>query len=396
MMFRVQQKERDMVFSIRHIAFLALIALAAAPAESRQARRPALPHGKVAAIPQPTPRPAIEKDWTADVKEAQALLAPLKTAYKSMRDYHWLLAVKCGEGKTAVVKATKDGSGTPGYRITRNVDNGINTRFVVSEPFGCVVLAQKRVVRSPSGLVEAVYTAYNPALDTPAMRKRGLEYLEGLTEHAYDTLERLAVPSLAYAGQPDGARKAVPVLTVAEAIPRDVALGLQITEHIDPARVRYVGLTRCIHEVLVTFAANGEHAYDYAVSAAGARGISQFMRKSYDMVRSKYPPDIGLIADFAKAMDDHRNATIASILHFDVELFELPPRDLKFFRAGSLEGTKNGRNLGSFLAAGYNWNAKSVARIYAKTGRLSKGLPKETRSYVSIALQVFKYVGVDA
>jgi hypothetical protein len=384
-----------MIFSIRHIAFLALIALAAAPAEGKQARRPALPHGKVAAIPQPIPRPAIEKDWTADVKEAQALLAPLKTQYKSMRDYHWLLAVKCGEAKTAVVRAAKDGSGTPGYHITRNVDNGINTRFVVSEPSGCVVLAQKRVVRSPSGLVEAVYTAYNPALDTPAMRKRGMAYLEGLTAYAYDRLERLAAPSVAYVGQPDGTKEPVPALTVAEAIPRDVALGLQITEHIDPARVRYVGLTQCIHEVLFTFAANGERAYDYAVSAAGARGISQFMRRSYDMVRARYP-EVGLITDFVEGMDDHRNATIASVLHFDLELFELPPRDLKFFRAGSLEGTKNGRNLGSFLAAGYNWNAKSVARMYARTGRLSNGLPKETRSYVSIALQVFKYVGVDA
>jgi len=377
-----------MLFLQKVVAIAAVLALAASAADAKPANRArALPQKSAAAIIQPTPRPDIDRDWTPDIRAAHAMLAPLSPGYASIKQYRWYLAVKCGNAPTKAVKMGLDGSNADGYIITKNIDNGINTRFTVKKPAGCVVLAQKRVIRTPSGLTEAVYTAYAPELDTPVMLAHGRKYLESLTAHAYEELESREIWSGAYVAHEDG-EKSFPAKTVAEAIPRDVALGLQITEHIDPARVKFVGLRQCIHEVLVTFAANREYAYDYAVSSVGARGISQFMERSYDMIRSRYP-GAGLNPDFVNGMDDHRNATIASVLHFDLELTELSDKFLHFFAID-----KNGPNLGTFLAAGYNWNAKKVAKVYAKTGRLSKGLPKETRSYVTIALQVFKYVSV--
>ena len=56
-----------------------------------------------------------------------------------------------------------------------------------------------------------------------------------------------------------------------------------------PLHMKFVGIEQCIHEVLITVAANQSHAYAYARSSAGALGLPQFMEDSYQMVRDNYP-----------------------------------------------------------------------------------------------------------
>ncbi len=129
------------------------------------------------------------------------------------------------------------------------------------------------------GYEEGVYTAYAPEFDTRKMRTAGMDYLRQLQRQAYDHIKDHDVRS-----------RVAPNLTVAEKIPTSMVLRLMITEHAhDPLHMKFVGIEQCVHEVLITVAANREHAYAYARSSAGALGLPQFMEDSYQMVRTNYP-----------------------------------------------------------------------------------------------------------
>src|SRR5205807_10014178 len=117
----------------------------------------------------------------------------------------------------------------------------------------------------------------------------------------------------------DGRCRVAPNATVADKIPTSMVIRLMITEHVDPLHMQFVGIEQCIHEVLFTIAANQEHAYAYAKSSAGARGLPQFMEDSYQMVRANYPKSL-LEPDFERCMKDLHNAALASVLLLDLEL----------------------------------------------------------------------------
>jgi hypothetical protein len=141
--------------------------------------------------------------------------------------------------------------------------------------------------------------------------------------------------------------------------------------------MRYVGVEQCIHEVLITVAANRGKAYAYARSSAGALGISQFMEQSYQMVRDNYP-SARLEPSFDIGMRDLRNAVIASVLHMDLELAHLPKDYLKRF-------TDSAYHLGAFLAAGYNRNPVNVVRTYKRTKTFTGGdVSYENKMYVRV------------
>jgi hypothetical protein len=150
-----------------------------------------------------------------------------------------------------------------------------------------------------------------------------------------------------------------------------------ITEHIDPLHQKFVGMQQCVHEVLVTLAANKGHSYAYAKSSAGALGLPQFMDSTYAMVRENYP-NAGLKADFQEGMGDLQNAILASVLLLDLELTPLPKPYLKQFSDSS-------KQLTAFLAAGYNRNPVHVIQTYLKTHSLTGGkAPLENKMYVRI------------
>jgi hypothetical protein len=248
------------------------------------------------------------------------------------------------------------------------VDNFINTKFHVARPDGTIVFAQRRPVRAPNGdgYQEAVYTAYAPELDTRKMRDAGMDYLRGLQRLAYHRIEDHDVRS-----------HVAPNITVADEIPTDMVLRLMITEHIDPLHMKYVGIEQCVHEVLITIAANQSHAYAYARSSAGALGLPQFMEDSYQMVRANYPKAL-LEPDFARGMTDLHNAVLASVLLLDLELTQLPQDYLKRF-------TDSSRQFSAFLAAGYNRNPAHVVETYHRTHSLTGGnVSFENKMYVRI------------
>ena len=278
----------------------------------------------------------------------------------------WVLVVGQKTGPLTVVRMDESGKNDSGFVITWPVDNFINTHFRVTSPGGAIVFAQRRPVRAKDGWQEAVYTAYSPELDTKTMRDAGMEYLHHLQRLAYDHIKDQDVRS-----------RVAPNVTVADNIPTGMVLRLMITEHVDPLHMRYVGIEQCVHEILVTLAANREHAYAYSRSSAGALGLPQFMEDSYEMVRTDYPKAL-LEPNFEVGMTDLPNAVLASVLLLDLELTNLPRDALKRF-------TKSTQQFANFLAAGYNRNPVHVFQTYHRTHTFTGGkTPFESKMYVRI------------
>jgi hypothetical protein len=162
-------------------------------------------------------------------------------------------------------------------------------------------------------------------------------------------------------------------------------LRLMITEHVDPLHMKYVGIEQCIHEVLITLAANRTKAYAYAKSSAGARGLPQFIEGSYAMVRNNYPTAL-LEPNFERGMTNLSNAVLASVLHLDLELTHLP-------RASLQRVTASSQDFAAFLAAGYNRNPAHVVKTYHSTRTFTGGnVPFENKMYVRIQSWVGKFL----
>ena len=321
-----------------------------------------------------TPTNAPDFDYQDRVQEAQDLVAKqpvlpgdiqLDSAGR-LSHFVWTLAVGQKTGPLTILRMDETGKNDQGFVITWPVDNFINTHFHVASPDGYIVFAQRRPVHGKDGYEEGVYTAYSPELDTRKMREAGMDYLRQLQRQAYHRIEDHDVRS-----------RVAPNVTVADKIPTSMVLRLMITEHVDPLHMKFVGIEQCVHEVLITVAANREHAYAYARSSAGALGLPQFMEDSYQMVRTNYPKAL-LEPNFDRGMTDLHNAVLASVLLLDLELTSLPRDYLKRF-------TDSSQQFAAFLAAGYNRNPVHVVQTYHRTHSLTGGdSPFENKMYVRI------------
>ena len=327
------------------------------------------------AITIKAPNDAPDFDYTGRIQEAQALLEKQPVLPGDMvvdgghlSQFTWLLAVGGRTGPLTVVRMDARGGNDKGLTITWPVDNFLNTKFHVEGTSGLIVFAQRRPVRAKTdtGWDEAVYTAYAPEFDTKKMRDAGMDYLRHLQRLAYNNIKKYDVRS-----------RVQPGATVADQIPTDMVLRLMITEHVDPLHMKFVGIEQCIHEVLVTLAANQDHAYAYARSSAGALGLPQFMEDSYQMVRVNYPK-APLEPSFDVGMTNLENAVLASVLLLDLELTELPHKTLKVVADSKTQ-------FAAFLAAGYNRNPKRVVQTYRRTKSFTGGaVPFENKMYVRI------------
>ena len=351
-------------------------------AARKAAVRKAKPAAQSLTIVTKPPNDAPDFDFTDRIFQARELAAkaPLLPGDMvvdggNLTRFVWTLVVGKKTGPLTVVRMDQKGNNDKNLAITWRIDNFLNTRFQVAGDY--IVFAQRRPVRAPGakgGWEPAVYTAYAPELDTAKMRAHGMEYLRLQERRSYNHLHSHDVRS-----------RATPDQTVVENIPRSMVLRLMITEHIDPNRMKYVGIEQCIHEVLITVAANREKAYAYARSSAGALGIVQFIEPSYHMVRTNYP-SAPLEPHFDTAMRDLRNAAMATVLHLDLQLAQLPAEYLKRF-------TNSSYHLAAYLAAGYNRNTVKVVRTYRKTRTFTGGdTPYENKMYVRIQDWVGDYL----
>lgn len=329
-------------------------------------------------------------DFQPRIQEAQALAAKqpvlpgdMVVRGNDLASFNWVLIVGEKTGPLTVLRMDEKGNNDQRMIVTWPVNNYLNTKFSVADAAhpagGLIVFAQRRPVRGKDGgWEEAVYTAYSADLDTQKMQDAGLDYLRTLENLAYNRINDHDVRS-----------RVAPSKTVAQQIPRDMVMRLMITEHVDPLHMKYVGIEQCVHEVLVTVAANRDKAYAYARSSAGALGLPQFMESSYHMVRDNYP-NARLEPDFNRGMTNLHNAVLASTLLLDLELTEMPKSMLK-------QVTESSAHFAAFLAAGYNRNPVKVVKTYLKTRSMTGGsAPFENKMYVRIQAWVGDFLSREA
>ncbi|MBV9159080.1 MAG: hypothetical protein JO019_00605 [Candidatus Kaiserbacteria bacterium] len=307
------------------------------------------------------PRLHNDHDFTKEIDVAKAMLkhetAGFTVERGALKSYNIILAVKHRDKpEIELVRMEKDGANSLGFEIDWEKANGVNTNFIVKVPEGYVVLANRRVIKL-GRYVEAIYTPFTANLDTPKMRANGLAYLQTVLEKAYERAKH--VDSEAFPGK-----------TVAEIVPIKVALKLAIIEHQDPSRLKTTTIGDLTNEVLTTIGANRERAYAFAISTAKARGLFQFIPRTYAAIRQQYP-DAKLHAAFPAGMNDHVNAALASLLLFDSDMRQASPEQRE-------EMLKDPEKQGGFLAISYNSGAR---RAVCWLARGDGCLLPETRDY---------------
>ncbi|KKQ14430.1 MAG: hypothetical protein US30_C0004G0067 [Candidatus Moranbacteria bacterium GW2011_GWF2_36_839] len=279
-----------------------------------------------------------------------------------LKDYNVLLAVEnVNERIIKLIRIPAKGKGlVKGFGIDRGNPNGVNTEFEVTHPEGFIVLGLRRVVQFDGKYKEVVYTPYTKELDIPAIRQRGLEYLQDKILAAKNELASLGVRSHAFSGE-----------NVSEVVPTEVSLCLSIIEHIDPARfLRGESSESLTNEVLTIVGANGNLAYRYSISKSKARGLFQFIPKTYRNLKGIYQ-EARLTPDFIEGMENHFNGAKASLLLFDSDLAYLSPKYREKLR-------NSPEDMGKYLAAAYNCGSPRAAKSINSGG----ALPEETRVYL--------------
>jgi hypothetical protein len=263
------------------------------------------------------------------------------------------LAVLDRDGKFHVVRGLKrDNQGfetlTPGYLLTLRRENGINSEFECVSPAGGRVLAIKYPVSNEnrrfggdSEVIEAIYTPYSREIDNSEVVRRGLDVQSGFIDKAYARLKVREVRSRAFAGRP-----------IVEVVPPEVLRVLLINEHIDPGEFHSADQAEPLaRKVLTVVATNGEKAYAYSISKAGARGLVQMIASTYRLLLRKYP-EAGLVQDFAAGMSDPVNAVMAQVLLCDSDWGSIQPR----YEIGP-------ERVGPYLAAAYNGGVGRVLSL---------------------------------
>lgn len=340
------------------------------------------PEPVIVSSPQvPLPQKAeAGSDILSDIRKAQRLLETKEAGFliqektakgkKSkkweVKDFSVLLAVQHPDNRIKIIsvdpKAKK--SEPPEYIIDWSRPNGVNTDFTIIQPQGCVVLAIKRVVNDEEGdlFKEAVYTPYSSSIDCETLRDAGLDYLKKIIEKARTELKNVASRS-----NPE------------------IALVLAIIEHIDPGRLkRGEKIEQLINEVLVIIGANQGMAYRYSVSKANARGLLQFIPRTYAMIRDQYP-DAKLEKNFVEGMNDHINAAKATLLLLDSDSNYLSQR---------LNLQKDKMSQGKYLASAYNCGGERTAKaIKSKKGFWEQKIPSETQMYLQKFVATLKIIG---
>ena len=350
---------------------------------------------------------AIDDAWTAlDKMDAGYKLVPqpekiqpkpgrqnkrLKPAVKMVQklQYNVLLAVidlHSKDRKLEFVLVDEKGRPTmPGFSISKEGRaRGVGTTYEVTAPTGYAVLAIKRVLKVEGEYQEVIYTPHSAALDVPLIRKAGYDYLVARISEAQADLRAKQVKSFAFPGK-----------LVADIIPLRVSLALSVIEHVDPGdfaadtktailknprlsqdAAEKLVMEKLANKALVVVGANDSLSYCYAVSRkAHARGLFQFIRRTYDSIQKKYKT-AGLKKDFVDGMDDHTNGAKASLLLFDSDWSFLHTDRRAFLQ-------KNPDALGMYLAASYNGGPGRASGAIANYGdKWPQHVLAETQVYV--------------
>ncbi|HTM68983.1 MAG TPA: hypothetical protein VL426_06840 [Candidatus Binatia bacterium] len=323
-------------------------------------------------------------DVTARIAEARRLLAGARIGTSRIGGDNAVLAVwdpSHPARGVRLVQVLNGSSRTRGFGVEVTLRNGVNSRYRLT-PEGWQVLAIRTNVRAArrGRSMPATYVPYDPALHTPEMERDGRAYLESLLAQARRRLRDRHVGSQAVDGS-----------LVPDVIPDRALLPLLVIEHVDPDDFARDGARASMARVFVTAALNRGDAYRYAGSYAGALGLAQFIRGTYDLTRRRYA-SAGLPSDFRAGMTDHVAAVTAQFCLADWSLSRLPEAE-----RNRLLRPENDEDLGAFLAAAYNGGEDRAANAYladrAHWEDSGRGLAGQTVGYVAEFRATFRALG---
>lgn len=199
---------------------------------------------------------------------------------------------------------------------------------------------------------------------------KGADHLRRIHMQAADNLRSRGVMSRAFPGR-----------SVADIIPSDMLMAIPIIEHVDPVRIRREGTESAVRTILSTIGTKGAGGYVSIRSHAGAKGLFQYMPRTYSGIQRKYP-EARLIPSFSEGMRSGVNSATAVYLLLDESLAGVE----KHRRAALM---RSPMTLRMFLAASYNAGYPRAARALRPGAshdaplvlRLHT-LPTETRGYL--------------
>jgi len=319
--------------------------------------------------------------------EARELVAKTRLATSRVDGGDAILAVWDGtsEGRIDLVTLKRCVSRTPGFTVECPRFNGVSPDYRVTTPDGYVVLAAKVNVcseRRCRRTKTVAYTPYSAGIHTPETVAAGRDYLDGLLARAAAELD-----------ERDVASRVVPGSRVTETANARILLAILIVEHARSDKIAELGIRRVVEEVLVVIGANGENAYDHALSHASAKGLAQFIRSSYQLTRQRYPAAV-LIPDFDRGAADHGNVVKAQYCLADWTLTSLRQETLADLRLPLFE-----EDLGAYVAAAYNGGekraAKALYRYPDSWERRGHGLYQETVDYVRAFREVYRFLNAE-
>ena len=240
--------------------------------------------------------------------------------------------------------------------------NSFNTFYEIADHPELVVIANKYLFpsnylsglpeKSSSQYTDIIYVPYSKDLHLPEIIEAGKNYLEKNIDLAFVGLEADKVMSRSAPGQPVG-----------NGISKDLVRNIIIVEHIDPDgfNASKDGGKELSERVLTVIGANQELAFRYTGSPAGASGLAQFIRPTYENMVARYP-GARLIKNYNAGMADHVNAIKAMVLFFDSHKKEVASRVTRRDIVESLGITEE------MLAATYNGGPSRVAQSVNKYG----------------------------
>ena len=237
--------------------------------------------------------------------------------------------------------------------------NQFNTPFVVKNPSGKIVIANKYPM--PRGLdlagklktKEIIYSSYNSSLHIKEVVSYGNEYFDKILSEVDSELKRKNVFSRAF-----------PAKLVANLIPSLFIKRTILAEHIDFDEFKNVKVPqKLVERVLIILGSNKKEAYSYTSSPKNAQGFAQFIKSTYDFIEKSYP-EAELDPRFLSGAVDHLNSLKAAYLLYDYNLAKL----IQSFGESILEDP----SLEEYLAAAYNGGVGRVISAIKKSK--NKGL----------------------
>lgn len=277
-----------------------------------------------------------------------------------------LAALEVKSGKLGILEIPAGGKLTSaGFTLRRLSRDGVDSEFDVKSPPGWVVtgIQYPLTIKVARGFqrVRAVYTPFSGDLlrEFPELAKLGQDYLDQQIMEAASQIKKAGVD-------------------VSDISPT-VLKTLILVEHFTALKTDEAAVLDEVERIFATLGANGPDAFKYSVSGAGARGIGQFMKQTWETLRGRYPKL--LPAEFFSGSGNHAASLRAQFLLAKENQAYLFSRRGWRDRDRRAEFLKDERAAGQFQALAYNAGAY---RAYCwEESRRRMNIPGEARGYLA-------------